>query len=88
MLMRSVALVKYNETINDLLGKGEFDKKKHEIKHDGKTCRTSVTDINVVPLTSASQVRSLLALAASRRTVAATLMNERSSRSPQRGGPR
>ena len=24
----------YNETINDLLGKGEFDKKKHEIKHE------------------------------------------------------
>ena len=26
----------YNETINDLLGKGGFDKKKHEIKHDPK----------------------------------------------------
>ncbi|OBZ66884.1 Kinesin-like protein klpA [Grifola frondosa] len=51
----------YNETINDLLGKAEFDKKKHEIKHDPKTGRTTVTD--------------------SRRTVAATLMNERSSRS-------
>lgn len=42
---------------------------------------TRVTDINVVPLTSPSQVRSLLALAQSRRTVASTLMNERSSRS-------
>ena len=40
----------YNETINDLLGKGEFDKKKHEIKHDSKTGRTTVTDVNVVPL--------------------------------------
>ncbi|KAH8103889.1 kinesin-domain-containing protein [Cristinia sonorae] len=70
----------YNETINDLLGKGEFDKKKHEIKHD-KSGRTTVTDVNVIPLTSASQVRSLLAIAQSRRTVAATLMNERSSRS-------
>ncbi|PCH36271.1 kinesin-domain-containing protein [Wolfiporia cocos MD-104 SS10] len=71
----------YNETINDLLGKGEFDKKKHEIKHDSKTGRTTVTDVNVVPLASAAQVRTLLSLAQSRRTVAATLMNERSSRS-------
>ncbi|KAF8185960.1 kinesin-domain-containing protein [Pholiota molesta] len=71
----------YNETINDLLGKGEFDKKKHEIKHDAKTGSTRVTDVEVVPLTSPSQVRSLLAIAQSRRSVAATLMNERSSRS-------
>ncbi|TFY69301.1 hypothetical protein EVJ58_g500 [Rhodofomes roseus] len=71
----------YNETINDLLGKGEFDKKKHEIKHDSKTGRTTVTDVNVVPLATAAQVRTLLSLAQSRRTVAATLMNERSSRS-------
>ncbi|KAI0689513.1 kinesin-domain-containing protein [Cytidiella melzeri] len=70
----------YNETINDLLGKGEFDKKKHEIKHD-KSGRTTVTDVNVIPLKSPSQVRSLLSIAQSRRTVASTLMNERSSRS-------
>ncbi|KAI1793440.1 kinesin-domain-containing protein [Ganoderma leucocontextum] len=71
----------YNETINDLLGKGEFDKKKHEIKHEPKTGRTTVTDVNVVPLSSPTQVRTLLSLAQGRRTVAATLMNERSSRS-------
>ncbi|KAL0953348.1 hypothetical protein HGRIS_004588 [Hohenbuehelia grisea] len=71
----------YNETINDLLGKGDFDKKKHEIKHDAKSNTTRVTDVNVVPLHSPTQVQSLLSLAASRRTVAATLMNERSSRS-------
>jgi kinesin family member C1 len=71
----------YNETINDLLGKAEFDKKKHEIKHDAKTCTTRVTDVHVEPLTSASQVRALLVSAQSRRSVAATLMNERSSRS-------
>ena len=64
-----------------MLGKGEFDKKKHEIKHDPKTGRTTVTDVNVVPLSSPSQVRTLLSLAQGRRTVAATLMNERSSRS-------
>ncbi|KAI0342964.1 kinesin-domain-containing protein [Trametopsis cervina] len=70
----------YNETINDLLGKGEFDKKKHDIKHD-KSGRTNVTDVNIIPLKSPSQVRSLLSIAQSRRTVASTLMNERSSRS-------
>lgn len=40
-----------------------------------------MTDVNVIPLTSPGQVRSLLAIAQSRRTVASTLMNERSSRS-------
>ncbi|KAH9066512.1 kinesin-domain-containing protein [Lactarius vividus] len=69
----------YNETINDLLGKGEFDKKKHDIKHEKGSTR--VTDVVVQQLRSPAQVRSLLALANSRRTVAATLMNERSSRS-------
>lgn len=69
----------YNETINDLLGKGEFDKKKHEIKHEKGSTR--VTDTVVQQLRSPAQVRSLLAVANSRRTVAATLMNERSSRS-------
>ncbi|CUA78121.1 Kinesin-like protein KIFC1 [Rhizoctonia solani] len=69
----------YNETINDLLGTGEIDKKKHEIKHEkGKT---TVTDVVVVPLTSPVQVQALLQRAHKRRTVAATLMNERSSRS-------
>ncbi|ESK93165.1 kinesin family protein [Moniliophthora roreri MCA 2997] len=71
----------YNETINDLLGKGDFDKKKHDIKHDPKTGSTRVTDLTVIPLQSPTQVRTLLAQAASRRSVAATLMNERSSRS-------
>ncbi|KIY48881.1 kinesin-domain-containing protein, partial [Fistulina hepatica ATCC 64428] len=73
----------YNETINDLLA-GEtyqFDKKKHEIKHDHKTQQTHVTDLTVIPLNSAAHVRSLLALAQSRRSVAATLINARSSRS-------
>ncbi|KIK70932.1 hypothetical protein GYMLUDRAFT_149503 [Collybiopsis luxurians FD-317 M1] len=71
----------YNETINDLLGKYEIDKKKHEIKHDPKTGSTRVTDITVVPLHSPTQVHALLSSAQSRRSVASTLMNERSSRS-------
>jgi kinesin family member C1 len=40
-----------------------------------------VTDVSVHALSSPSQVRALLALAQSRRTVASTLMNDRSSRS-------
>jgi kinesin family member C1 len=73
--------VKYNETINDLLGTGEFDKKKHDIKHDLAASSTRVTGITVVPLASPAQVMSLLLRAQSRRSVASTLMNERSSRS-------
>ncbi|KAG8854871.1 kinesin-like nuclear fusion protein [Tulasnella sp. 330] len=69
----------YNETIADLLGKGG-ENTKHEVKHD-KGGRTSVTDVVVYPLRSPDQVQKLLALAQSRRTVHATLMNERSSRS-------
>ncbi|KAF5348299.1 hypothetical protein D9756_010534 [Leucocoprinus leucothites] len=74
----------YNETIHDLLTKeSDYDssKKKHEIKHDPKTRTTRVTNITTVPLTSPSQVHTLLSLAHSRRSVAATLVNERSSRS-------
>ncbi|KAJ2921495.1 hypothetical protein H1R20_g15596, partial [Candolleomyces eurysporus] len=73
----------YNETIHDLLSTSTSAEpsKKHEIKHDPKTSRTTVTDLTVVPLTSPSQVKLLLARAQKRRSVAATLMNERSSRS-------
>ncbi len=87
----------YNETINDLLGTGELDKRKHEIKHD-KSGRTTVTEVVTSafyfspllytlvkqytgPLTGPSQVASLLQHAQSRRAVATTWMNERSSRS-------
>ncbi|KAG8993937.1 kinesin-like nuclear fusion protein [Tulasnella sp. JGI-2019a] len=69
----------YNETIVDLLGNGN-ETTKHEVKHD-KGGRTSVTDVVVYPLRSPDQVQKLLSLAQSRRTVHATLMNERSSRS-------
>ncbi|PWY98165.1 kinesin-domain-containing protein [Testicularia cyperi] len=69
----------YLDTINDLLGKAEVDKAKHEIKHDKG--RTTVSDTVVVPLDSPAQVFALLEKAKRRRQVAATLMNERSSRS-------
>ncbi|WVR09072.1 hypothetical protein IAU60_006133 [Kwoniella sp. DSM 27419] len=70
----------YNEVINDLLGNGQFDTKKHEIKFD-KDGKTSVTDVVNIPLSNPRQVSTLLERARSRRAVAATLMNERSSRS-------
>jgi kinesin family protein C1 len=85
--------------INDLLGSGQFDTKKHEIKHD-KEGKMTVTDAvssksncpsptqisklmrgTPVPLSNPRQVSTLLERASSRRAVAATLMNERSSRS-------
>ena len=67
-----IGTVQYNETTNDLLGTGELDKKKHEIRHDGTSTR--VTDINVIPLHPATQVRSFISLAKSRKTIAVTLM--------------
>jgi kinesin family protein C1 len=72
----------YNEEIHDLLGNAkEFDKKKHEIKHDEHKKQTTVTGLKTVPLDSADTVSSILAHAASNRSVAATKSNERSSRS-------
>ncbi|KAG8627594.1 hypothetical protein KVT40_005077 [Elsinoe batatas] len=72
----------YNETLNDLLGKAEdWEKKKHEIKHDPIKLRTIVTDVNTVPLDSPSRVNSILEKAGRNRSVAATKANSRSSRS-------
>jgi kinesin family protein C1 len=72
----------YNENLNDLLGKAEeFDKKKHEIRHDITTNKTVVTDVTTVLLDSPSRVEQILKRAAANRSVAATKANERSSRS-------
>lgn len=71
----------YLDTINDLLGQQAFDKSKHEVKHDINTGRTTVTGTVSVALHSPAEVFSLLEKAKKRRQVAATLMNERSSRS-------
>jgi len=72
----------YNENINDLLGKAEeFDKKKHEIRHDMQKCKTTITDITTVDLDSPNKVETILRKAMSNRSVAATKANERSSRS-------
>lgn len=72
----------YNENINDLLGDpNEIDKKKHEIRHDTKNLDTTVTDVTVVDLDSQETVARTVEEAMSRRSVAATRLNERSSRS-------
>lgn len=72
----------YNENIHDLLGPAEdVDKKKHEIRHDMQKCETTITDVTTVNLDSQDQVESILAQAVSKRSVAATRANERSSRS-------
>lgn len=72
----------YNENLNDLLGKAEeFDKKRHEIRHDMQKCKTTITDITTVTLDSPEIVESILRRATANRSVAATKANERSSRS-------
>ncbi|MCJ1464244.1 kinesin-like nuclear fusion protein [Pseudocyphellaria aurata] len=72
----------YNENLNDLLGKpDEYDKKKHDIRHDMQKCKTTISDITTVDLDAPSKVESLLRRATANRSVAATNANERSSRS-------
>lgn len=72
----------YNENINDLLGQpDDFDRKRHEIRHDPKECKTTITDINTVTLDNPARVESILRRASQTRSVAATKANERSSRS-------
>ncbi|KAK7531834.1 kinesin motor domain protein [Phyllosticta citricarpa] len=72
----------YNEVLNDLLGKAEeFDKKKHEIRHDAQKKSTEITGVTSVPLDSPDKVQSMLSNASRNRSVAATMANSRSSRS-------
>jgi kinesin family protein C1 len=72
----------YNEEIHDLLGSSkDFDKKKHEIRHDEQKKQTTVTGLRTVTLDSPNTVESILKQAAANRSVAATKSNERSSRS-------
>ena len=75
----------YNEEIRDLLGEeGKSEKaatKKHEIHHDTIRCETTITNVTTLSLDSQDQVEGILEQAMSRRSVAATSANERSSRS-------
>lgn len=69
----------YLDHIYDLLGAPASDKEKHEVRHMGD--HTTVTNTVTVPLACPADVFVLLEQAKKRRQVAATLMNERSSRS-------
>ncbi|KAI9189111.1 kinesin-like nuclear fusion protein [Blastocladiella emersonii ATCC 22665] len=73
----------YNETLRDLLSPdvGTSDARKLEIRltPDGKAIH--VPDATVVPLRTPGAVRDMLQRAARHRSVGATLMNDRSSRS-------
>jgi len=72
----------YNENLNDLLGKAEdFDKKKHEIRHDAVKYKTSISDVTILPLESPDDVNEVLQRADKNRSVASTKANQRSSRS-------
>lgn len=72
----------YNEELHDLLGNPkDFDKKRHEIRHDQAKKETTVTDVTTVLLDSPNAVESILKRATANRSVAATKSNDRSSRS-------
>nr|ADJ19048.1 testis kinesin-like protein KIFC1 [Eriocheir sinensis] len=73
----------YNETIRDLLVSSKDAKNLvYDVKLvDNKKNDTYVTNLKVVPVTDETQVHHLLRMAQQQRAVAATNMNERSSRS-------
>jgi len=72
----------YNENLNDLLGNAtEFDKKKHEIRHDVEKNKTTITGVQTVMLDSPERLQSMLDRSSKNRIVAATNANQRSSRS-------
>ena len=72
----------YNETIRDLLRTSHSEEIKHEIKKDanGSTYVSEVTMIEVNP-NDGVQIGGIMEKAARHRSVAATAMNEQSSRS-------
>ncbi|KAG2377992.1 hypothetical protein C9374_008614 [Naegleria lovaniensis] len=70
----------YNETIRDLLDSTNKDNVKYDIKH-GKDGSTTVTGLKYVNVNRPQQVQELLRIASKNRAVAATLSNDRSSRS-------
>ena len=70
----------YNEKILDLLKSDEVEKK-YEIRHDPLKRNTTVTGLTSVKLDNSDQACLALDKASRNRSVAATLANERSSRS-------
>lgn len=72
----------YNEKILDLLGKpDDMDKAKFEIRHDPLKKKTIVMGLTSVKLENPKQAAYALQKASQNRSVAATMANERSSRS-------
>lgn len=74
----------YNERINDLLGKPEDivdSKAKYEIRHDVASKTTTVIGLTTVKLETPKQSAYILQKAEKKRSYAATMANERSSRS-------
>lgn len=72
----------YNEKIVDLLGRADdIDKAKYEIRHDPTKRKTAVIGLTTVKLDSPKQAAYILQKASRNRSVAATMANERSSRS-------
>lgn len=78
-MLKKLMSCQYNETIIDLLGSGEQEKK-HNITHD-KNGTTTVSDVIFVPLHEPSNVHNLLKKANKKRTTASTRVHEQSSRS-------
>lgn len=70
----------YNERILDLL-KSDDTERKFEIRHDSQKRSTTVIGLTSVALESAQHATYILEKASKNRSVAATLANERSSRS-------
>ena len=68
----------YNETVRDLLGDGAKDL---DVKLHPQTKKPHVPGAKRVPISNGDEARALLTEASSRREVAATGMNDRSSRS-------
>lgn len=71
----------YNEKIIDLLKSDDTGDRKYEIRHDTAKSSTTVLGLTSVPLNNPAQAVSVLDRASRNRSVAATMANERSSRS-------
>lgn len=70
----------YNETLIDLLSE-DGSNRKLEIKHDDTRCKTTITNVTKVSISSKLQAKQLLERATRNRSTASTMANERSSRS-------
>jgi kinesin family member C1 len=70
----------YNEEIHDLMRRGS-KKLKYDIRMAADRKTVVVTNLNIMPVNSASDVQSMISKAAGRRAVASTQCNDHSSRS-------